>query len=126
MGLRAQAAADLSTIVTDQDGFGWPITVTDPDGASAALVGLSTDHSTTIDPETGAPIAGRECSVALAIASLTAAGMALPKGSSELSGMPWRVSFDDTAGNAQLYKVVESVPDRAVGIVVLKLEFFGA
>ncbi len=123
MSLRAQAAADLAAIHADTvGGFGWPITVTSPAGVSAALTGLSTDVHTTIDPETGVAVAGRRASVSLARAHLIAAGLGEPRGIGDRDAKPWRVTFDDVNGATHTFKVLEALPDRALGSVVCILE----
>lgn len=124
MGLRAQAATDLATICADEDGFGWPVTVTDPDGTSADLVGLTSDVAQAIDPETGMVVSGRTASVALAISALTDAGLGIPYGVPDSDSRPWRVMFDDVNGTEHTWKVAETRPDRAVGGVVLLLEAY--
>lgn len=121
MSLREQAAADLKTIVEDLDGFGWPITVTDPFGITAALRGLSTDIGHTIDPETGVAVSGRRASIAIAIASLTAAGLGIPRGIADASSKPWVIVFNDIGGIAHTFKVCEAMPDRAIGVVTCLL-----
>lgn len=123
MGLRDIAAADLKTIVENTDDFGWPVTVTSPAGVSVAMVGLSTDISQTIDPDTGQAISGRNASVSLVMSTLLAAfGGELPRGVSD--GVPWVVRFDDIAGAAHTFKVLEALPDRALGCVVCLLDFY--
>ena len=125
MSLRELAELDLTAILNDSvTGFGWPITVTDPAGLSAALTGFSNDISQLIDPSTGQMVSGRLASVALAISSLTAAGFALPQGIANTSAKPWVVHFDDINGNAYDFKVRSSDPDRALGLVVCILEFY--
>lgn len=127
MSLREQAAADLEAIVEDDTGgFGWPITVTDPAGASAALIGLSTDIGTTIDPDTGQAVAGRRASIALRIASLAAAGLGVPVGIADAATSPWLVTFDDIDGTSYDYRVLESMPDRAIGVVTCLLDAWQA
>jgi hypothetical protein len=103
-------------------GFGWPITVTDPAGLSATLTGLSNDISSTIDPETGVAVTGRVASVAIAIASLTAAGLSVPRAIAERGSKPWRVRFNDVAGAPHEFKVREATPDFGLGIVTCTLE----
>lgn len=125
MSLRQQAAADLATLVEDRDGFGWDIRVTPPDGLGVDLVGLSTDVATSIDPETGQAVSGRTASVALRIASLEAAGMGIPVNVHDRDRFPWVVEFRDIHGAPHRFKVVESRPDRAIGIVVCLLEAYG-
>src|SRR5687768_14346978 len=98
MGLRQQAAADLKSILENEDDFGWPITVTNPVGVSADLVGMSTDISEVLDPGLGIPVSGRLASVAIASESLTAAGLGLPNNVSDESSKPWLVRFNDIGG----------------------------
>ncbi len=124
MGLRATAAADLKTIVEDLDGFAWPISVTDPSGATGSLKGLSNDIALAIDPETGMLVSGRTIHVALSLASLTAASLGIPEGIADESKKPWIVVFDDIQGVSGTFKVSEGKVDRAIGVVVCALEFY--
>jgi hypothetical protein len=123
--LRLQAAADLRTILEDAaTGFGWSITVTDPEGETADLVGASTDISELIDPETGQAVSGRKASVAIALASLAAAGLGIPKAIAERTQRPWLVAFADIGGAPHTFKVSDARPDRAIGCVVCLLEAY--
>jgi hypothetical protein len=124
MGLREQAAADARTILNDQSGFGWPITLIRPDDAALQLVGFSTDVAQTIDPETGVAVSGRVASIAISIADLQDAGMEIPRGIAESSRKPWLVVFDDVNGHSHTFKISESNPDRALGVVTCSLEAF--
>ena len=125
MGLRERAAADLLRILEDEDsGFGWPFTLTDPDGNSAELVGHSNDIGTTIDPDTGIPVLGRQASIAVALASLTAAGLGIPRPIASSSERPWVVTFDDIQGTAHTFKVATTAPDLGAGIVTCLLEAY--
>lgn len=129
MSLRELAAADNRRILENQaDGFGWPVSVTDPDGLTVPdLKGFSTDISQLIDPDTGQAISGRLATVSIHIASLTEAGFtALPRGVAELGSKPWRVTFDDINGNAHTFKVCQSNPDRTLGYLSLLLEAWKA
>lgn len=125
MGLRDEAAADLQAILEDSaDGFGWSVTVTDPAGTEATLTGFSNDIAETIDPDTGQMVVGRQASVALAIASLTAAGLGVPRGIADSASKPWRVRFDDLEGTTHEFKVTEAFPDRGIGGVTCVLEAY--
>ena len=125
MGLRVEAEKDLGIILEDDTGgFGWPITVTDPAGTSAALVGSSTDIMQGIDPDTGVMVTGRLASVALRLSLLTLAGLGIPVGISNKALKPWLIQFDDINGAPYIFKVSESRPDRALGLVVCVLELY--
>ncbi|MCK5236243.1 MAG: hypothetical protein KAR06_04580 [Deltaproteobacteria bacterium] len=125
MNLRAQAEADTKVILEDGlFGFGWPITVTDPLGTSGALTGFSNDISELIDPDTGQAVSGRLATVALSISSLTDAGLGLPVAIADAASKPWIMAFDDINGNAGVFKVQKSNPDRALGIITCILEIY--
>ncbi len=124
MGLREQAALDARTILNDLSGFGVPITITDPGGTSAALTGFSNDIALTIDPETGMAVSGREASVALHMRDLDDAGLGLPKNIADEALRPWVVSFVDVRGITHTFKVKESNPDRASGVITCTLEVY--
>lgn len=125
MGLREVAEKDLAIILEgDSYGFRWPITVTDPAGVSAALFGFSNDISLVIDPDTGQAVTGRLATVALRIQALIDAGLSLPVGIIELTSKPWVIEFNDINGNSYIFKVNESNPDRALGIIICILETY--
>ena len=127
MGLRTIAEQDLGVILEDSvTGFGWSIIVTDPSGNSGSgpLTGFSDDIAQIIDPDTGQAVSGRLASVALRISSLTLAGLGLPRGIADAGIKPWIVEFNDINGNPFKFKVSQSNPDRALGMVVLLLELY--
>lgn len=125
MSLRQLAEADLGTILEDGvTGFGWPITITDPAGNAGTLTGFSDDIAQIIDPDTGQAVSGRLASVALRISSLALEGLTLPKGIADAGSKPWVIEFDDINGNAYKFKVSQSNPDRALGLVTCLLELY--
>jgi len=128
MGLRTIAEADLSSIMEDDVcGFGWPIIVTDPNGVTVdTLKGLSDDIGAVVDPDTGQLVSGRLASVALRISSLASAGLGIPEGIADETKKPWVIEFDDINGNAHTFKVIESNPDRALGVVTCLLGSYKA
>lgn len=124
MGLREDLAASARTFIEDEAGFGWPVQVTTPLGETTALVGLTTDITNLIDPETGIAISGRMASLTLPIGALTDAGLGLPIAQPEKTQRPWLVRFADVGGKPHLFAVREAKPDRAMGVVVLMLEAY--
>ncbi len=126
MGLRTTAENDLAFILENKDcGFGFDITVTDPSGTTADLVGFSNDISQVIDPDTGMIVSGRAASVAIRMTSLnTVFSNVLPVGISDASSKPWIVEFLDIAGFPHKFKVIKSNPDRALGVVTLLLDVY--
>jgi len=125
MGLREQAEADLAFILEDSvGGDGNLITLTDPNGLVDTFTGFSNDISQVIDPDTGQAVSGRQASITLRISSLYAAGFGLPKQVSDTALKPWVVQFNDINGLPYTFKVSESMPDRALGVVVCMLETY--
>jgi len=124
MGLRDLVEQDLGAILEDSaTGFGWPISLTDPDGLTdETLVGFSDDIAQSIDPDTGELVSGRLASVALRISTLHAAGFSLPRGVADTSKKPWVVKFNDINGRPHVFIVRQANPDRAAGLVVCILE----
>ena len=124
MGLRAQAVLDAQAILESTDDFGVTLTITDPAGESAEVVGYSADVHVLMDPGTGVAVSGRKISAAVHMNTLQAAGLDVPVGVPDKGGKPWRVSFADALGKQQTFKVVSNDPDRVLGIVVLWLEVY--
>jgi len=124
MGLRDQASLDAQTFLNDEEGFGWPVTVTDPDGVIVALTGYSNDVAETIDPETGIAVSGRVASVALSLLDLATAGLGIPRSIADSDSAPWVVSFADILGSAHTFKISDANPDRAIGVVTCRLEVY--
>lgn len=125
MSLRQLAETDLGRILEDSStGFGWSIIVTDPAGTSRTLTGFSDDIAQIIDPDTGQAVSGRLASVALRTSSLIAAGLTLPRGIADSGSKPWVIEFDDVNGSAYKFKVAQSNPDRALGLVTCLLELY--
>lgn len=125
MNLRALAESDLSFIVEDgATGFGWDITLTDPSGNTGSFTGLSDDIAQVIDPETGQAVSGRLASIALRTSTLLAEGFTMPVGIADASVKPWLVEFEDINGLPYKFKVTQSNPDRALGLVTCLLETY--
>ena len=125
MSLRLIAEQDLGLILEDTTtGFGYPIVITDPDGNSGAFTGFSDDISQIIDPDTGQAVSGRLASIAIRISQLYLKGLGMPKGIADSSSKPWIVEFDDINGNPYKFKVDQSNPDRALGLLVCLLELY--
>jgi hypothetical protein len=124
MGLREQAALDALRFLEDQCGFGWPITLTNPDGAKLRLTGFSNDIGQTIDADTGMLVSGQQASVALPLLRLKGEQWAIPRMIPDQSMKPWLVTFDDVAGVTRTYKVRETLPDQAIGVIVCMLEAY--
>lgn len=127
MSLRYLAETDLGFILEDSStGFGWPITITDPSGNTNTdeLIGFSDDIAQIIDPDTGQAVSGRLASVAIRITRLIEVGLTLPRGIADSGSKPWVIEFNDINGNPYKFKVAQSNPDRALGLVTCLLELY--
>ncbi len=125
MSLRLAAEKDLGRILEDDvAGFGWPIFIIDPDGNSGTFTGYSDDIAQVIDPDTGQAVSGRLASVAVRISSLIAQGFKMPRGIIDASLKPWIAIFEDVNGVSYEFKVAQSNPDRALGLLTLVLEAY--
>lgn len=124
MGLLAQAAIDARAILEDSaSGFGCPLVLTSPAGVVSNVTGFRTDISEQVDPETQVVVASRQASVTISLAALAE----LPAAVAERNRRPWLVAFPDvTTGEVHTFKVVEVLPDRALGVVLLRLEGYRA
>jgi len=129
MGLRTTAERDLKSILENKvSGFGWDIELINPSGISSndvidgGLVGFSNDISQVIDPDTGQMVSGRSASIAIRISTLIDLGM--PRGISDTNAKPWIVKVKDINSNEFTFKIQQSNPDRALGIVTCYLELY--
>ena len=120
MDLQRLAESDLAFTL---EGDGQRVTLVNPDGVGAELNAISCDISLMIDPDTGVPVSGRNANAALRIASITAAGLTMPQGIEDGATVPWLVMYETVTGEMITAKVLASNPDRAVGVITLKLGF---
>lgn len=121
MGLRQIAEQDLEFILENSDDFGWAIRVIAPSGLFDDVYGSSTDIGFLIDPDTGQAVSGRSASVAVRISSLT---NGLPEEVTDKTLKPWLVEFKDINGNSYTFKVVKTMPDRTIGVIVCMVELY--
>ncbi len=123
--LRLIAEQDLAHILEGALGFRWEITLTDPSGTTVSgLHGFSNDIGQMIDPDTGTAVSGRLASIAIRIGLLNDNGLGLPVGITDSSRKPWIVGFNDINGNAWVFKVTQTHPDRGLGIITAMLELY--
>ena len=118
--LYALAAADTKAILEDSaGGFGVPMVLTSPSGASQNITGMAADIGQTIDPETGQSISGRRSHVTLPTESLT---IGRPVGVPQEAVSPWLVEFQLPSETApQRFRIFETMPDR-LGCIVCFVE----
>jgi hypothetical protein len=129
MGLRAQAAADVSRILCDsENGAGMTVTLTSPGSVSADVTGFTSDIASLIDPQTGLAVSGRMATAALLMSEIAQMfpGVGLPRGIADSNSKPWTIQFADFSGELHMFKIVTADPDRAVGLLKCTLEAYSA
>ena len=150
MSLRMLAESDLGFILEDAvTGFGWPITLTNPDGATISMTGFSNDIAQVIDPDTGQAVSGRSANCSLRMSSIRELGgnlvtecgetlaqcgetsmqsgnvpFGLPRGIADSDSKPWIATFLDIGGLPHTFKIIQSNPDRALGVLSCLLEIY--
>lgn len=111
MGLIDDLESFLATSLEDPDFFGWPVTITNLLGESQDIYGQARHINLVIDMETGVDIQTEQASVVLRLSSITI-------GEPEKN---WKVTTTDTNGTSRNFYVVEAMPDRTAGLIILKL-----
>lgn len=126
MNLRQQAESDLAFILEDKTtGFAFDITLTAPDGTVfGPLQGMSGDIGKVLDVDTGQAVSGRQAHIALRISSVLALGATLPEGIVDKTIKPWLATFDDINGQSFTLKIVQTFPDRTIGLITALLEAY--
>lgn len=115
-GLSDLAKADAAAIMQSLTDFGQAATVTNPDGVSLDVVGLHTDISQTLDPDTGIPVNHRVQHFAIAY-DVVEPVLGVPQGRTSTARGPWLVRKDNVD-----YRVAKSSPDRTANIILMTLE----
>ena len=123
MKLREMAEKDLALTLEDsKNGFAIPATISDTQGASAVLNVQAGDIHLLFDPGGEVKVNSRLAHVSVRIASLTAAGLELPKAQPDQSKNPYIFEFADANGVVRKYIVSQASPDRTLGLVTVILE----
>lgn len=125
MGLRELAHKDLEHIM-EKSGDTWQGVLTDPDGLTDTVSCITNDIGEMVDPDTGQLVTGRSAKASIRIQHLLDKGFTMPVGISDSTLKPWRLDFNDINGILCTFKIVQSNPDRTLGLVGLVLEAYVA
>lgn len=120
MSLREQARADAIAITQSTSDFGWPVTVTNPDGTSAELTGFAGDVAIEEIDADGQIFTGRRAYVSLTMDQFAALGT--PRAEVDGDSSPWIIEFEDAEGTPRVYTILECKPDRALGLFTMTLK----
>jgi hypothetical protein len=120
MGLIEQAISDVRAITAGA--FGVSITMTALNGEVATFTGLHTKHHLSVDAE-GREVSSKKASIAIHEQNLSAANASYPirNADGEVVLLNHKVSVPDSTGSAKNYIVLISLPDEALGLIVLIL-----
>lgn len=124
MSLLAQAKADIEQITSDPDGFSAELNFTAPNGSTASIRGLFTEHHLAIDTD-GRPVNSRNSHISFSEKFLTdlsypvrnAAGKVFVK-DHKVRVVVSALSIDRT------YTIRENLPDETLGFIVCILGDF--
>lgn len=118
-----EAESRLRRIHNDTGRFGWPFTLTDPNGVSKSLNGLSNDISAVYDPDTGMIVSGRSASISICIEDIKDAGFDnIPWGVADTTSKPWTVVINRVNYEGFKFKISKTMPDYSAGNVICILE----
>lgn len=118
------AEADLAVLIESQSDFGWPVSITSPDGVTVSVSALSNDISLIIDPGTGLPVTGRNATATFRMSTLATLNFPIPYGIEDGKKKPFLVTANDITGKQYVFKIKASRPDRTIGCVSCILEFW--
>ena len=111
MNLILESEEFLETSLEDSEYFGWEFTLVNELGASQDLTGQVRNINMLIDIESGTEVQSEQASITVRLSSV-------------LIGEPakkWTGSVVHTDGTLLDFYVVEAMPDRTIGMTVLKL-----
>lgn len=101
------------------DGFSTELTITPTGATSVQINGTTSVHSQTYDTD-GLPVIGKNSHCTFSELDLTDLGVTTRDANGDLKMRDWKVSFDDQIGTYNC-KFGELMPDRGLGIIVVKL-----
>ncbi|HEY3500676.1 MAG TPA: hypothetical protein VGK73_38550 [Polyangiaceae bacterium] len=116
-------AADFRMTLEDTAGFAKDITLTDPLGNTAELLGDCYDIGQAIDPGTGLLVSGRYVNVSISVAALREAGLELPEHEGDPKRAPWRFEIEHQ-GKRHVFTVLEANESKSMDFVNVKLKAF--
>lgn len=111
MNLIQRSEEFLERSLEDSEAFGWEFTLENPAGQTQTLTGQARYINMAIDMDTGQDVQQEQASITARLSTITI-------------GEPqknWKVTVTDTGGNSYNFYVVMAMPDRTLGIIVLKL-----
>ncbi|MCK5613802.1 hypothetical protein KAR91_68695 [Candidatus Pacearchaeota archaeon] len=101
------------------DGFAIELIITPIGGAPVVINGITSVHSQGFDSD-GLPIIGPNSHCTFSELDLTDKGVIARDAKGDLKMRDWKVSFDDQIGTYNC-KFGELMPDRGLGLIVVKL-----
>lgn len=111
MSLILRSEEFLETSLEDPEYFGWEFTLTNPLGEIQTLNGQYRHINMIIDIDTGSDVQQEQASITARLSSVT---IGEPKKN-------WLVDVKDVSGNEYHCYIVEAMPDRTMGLIVMKL-----
>lgn len=123
MSLRQRAQRDIARITTNKSHFGWPVVISYK-GKEYQADCFSNNIGQTFDSDTGTVVSGQTATASISVIELQNKNIPEPVAVYNENRDPYLVSFNDGLGRDFLFKVVDTYPDRTLGLIVCILERF--
>lgn len=118
------AIEDIKRFTTD-GGFEVDMTLTAPGGEAIPVKSLATKHHNSVNTD-GVPINSKNSHASFIESDLTDKGLTARDSRGEVNLRNWLVSFADSSGVTKNYKIIETMPDETLGIIVCILGDYGS
>jgi hypothetical protein len=120
LDLKEIARQDTEMIL--QGEFSQELVFLSPNGSQTATVrGLCSNHEYGVDPDTGMPANLLNVHCSISEISLTEQGYTTRNASDKVDMITHFVSFTDARGVENKYKIVQSLPDKNIGMLLFLL-----
>lgn len=123
MGLFNDCIQDAADYTSDSEGFGVSIIITDSNGLTITVYGLTAKHHTQVDSETGAPVSSKVASIAISEQKFYESNslFRVRNSNGEVDMKGYKVSVKDSTGSTCNYKINTQFPDETIGLLVFTL-----
>lgn len=119
MSIFAEAMEVMTEFINDE---GQDVTIIHPSGTENTFKCLANDIHLVIDPLTSEAITGRQSTISVSLTDLTTVGFEDIGAVSFSDLKPWVVKLADSVGVERTFKIMETYPDKTLGVSVLFLE----
>lgn len=123
MSLMQRAQRDVARITTNNKHFGGEVVISYK-GVEYPANCFSNNIGQVFDADTGTVVSGQTATVAISVIELQSKSIPEPVAVYNENRDPYLIGFNDGLGRDFLFKVVDTYPDRTIGLIVCILERF--